>query len=142
DTKAMAVLLLKAADQIADRAREKDAGVNATIIRPLHAADLVAHVRAHLGATLAPEPTVEELLRDRADIAGSLAALATGDAPEDAAGALCGELLRGGVEGVAVLTFPGDGTALTMAVAGSVPSPFQAGRPLPVALGVRLEERA
>src|SRR4051794_35875532 len=52
ETRAMAVLLLTAADEMAGRARGGDpveAGANATLSRPLHTADLVAHVRAHLG---------------------------------------------------------------------------------------------
>src|SRR4051794_29360626 len=72
ETRAMAVLLLTAAGEMAGRVHATDGAAtdaNATISRPLHAAELVAHVRAHMGRPVHGEPTVETRLRQRADLA-------------------------------------------------------------------------
>src|SRR4051794_3201379 len=71
ETRAMAVLLLTAADEMAGRVQQSSdgaaTGANATIARPFHTAELVAHVRAHLEHPTPGEPTVETRLRQRAD---------------------------------------------------------------------------
>ena len=145
ETRAMAVLLLTAADEMAGRAQPPGGaanGANATIARPLHAAELVAHVRAHMGRPAHGEPTVETRLRERANLAGSLATLKPQETPEETGRALCRHLVGGEVQGAVIVAFPGDGTAAPLAVSGTTPAIFGVRRPLPPAEAFRMQDRA
>jgi EAL domain-containing protein (putative c-di-GMP-specific phosphodiesterase class I)/CheY-like chemotaxis protein len=137
------VLLITGLGDIADRVAGLQAGADDYIVKPVHLDELVARVRATLRGQAAWASVLEVELRERAEVAATLARLRLEATPEMTAASICGELARlRELPFVALLGFDGDDGASTLAVHGALDGPLRAGSPLPGPLAAALRRHA
>ncbi len=126
-TRALPVILVTGLGEVADRVSGLQAGANDYIVKPVHLDELVARVRATLRGQAAWANALEAELRERAEVAATLARLRLESTPEGTASSICRELARlRDLPLVALVSFGAKESARTLAVEGGPDGPFHA----------------
>lgn len=142
-TRRLPVLLVTGLGDIADRVSGLQAGADDYIVKPVHLDELVARVRATLRGQAAWASVLEVELRERAEVAATLARLRLEATPEMTAASICAELARlRELPFVGLVGFERDGGASTLAVHSPMDGPWRAGSPLARPLADALQRRA
>ncbi|HET7676444.1 MAG TPA: response regulator, partial [Candidatus Limnocylindrales bacterium] len=127
-TRTLPVILVTGLSEVPDRVTGLQSGADDYIVKPVHLDELVARVRTTLRGQAAWASLLEAELRERAEIASTLAGLRIESTPEQTAASICAELARlRDFPFVALVAFPPVGGALPLAVHGSPAGPWRAG---------------
>jgi EAL domain-containing protein (putative c-di-GMP-specific phosphodiesterase class I)/CheY-like chemotaxis protein len=143
ETRALPVIMVTGADEVADTIGGLDAGATDYVVKPFDVEEVLARVRAHLRGQQAWSDVLQAQLRERAGVAEALGRAAAAATPEGMAGVVSEELVGlGSVAGTAVVWFCPDGLTVPLSAAGAVFWGLQVGQPTPAPLGRYLQGRA
>ena len=142
-TRALPVIFVTGLGDVADRVSGLQAGANDYIVKPVHLDELVARVRATLRGQAAWANALEVELRERAEVAATLAQLRLESTPEATASSICRELARlRDLPLVALISFGPGRKATMLAVEGGPDAPFRPGAPVRAAMAESLRRNA
>ena len=142
-TRALPVIFVTGLGDVADRVSGLQAGANDYIVKPVHLDELVARVRATLRGQAAWANALEVELRERAEVAATLAQLRLESTPEATASSICSELARlRDLPLVALISFGPGRKATMLAVEGGPDAPFRPGAPVRAAMAESLRRNA
>ena len=143
ETRALPVIMVTGADEVADTVGGLDAGATDYVVKPFDVEEVLARVRAQLRGQQVWSDVLQAQLQERAGVAEALGRAAAAATPEEMAGVVCRQLVGlGPVVGTAVVWFCPDGRTVPLGAGGEVFWGLQTSQPTPIPLGRYLQGRA